>query len=131
MLRDHERDDHWLYARCSTYEQDLTAQRQRLAELGVAAERIYLDHGLTGTHPRTARPRSGTRRGATGRHARGTQGLARRGTKQELRPVPKRSAMSVRSGDGTEARAAKPIATCSAWQCVPAPHVVPRCRVAT
>ena len=37
------------YARCSTDEQDLTAQRQRLAELGVAAERIYLDHGLTGT----------------------------------------------------------------------------------
>ena len=37
------------YARCSTDEQDLTAQRQRLAELGVAAERIYLDHGMTGT----------------------------------------------------------------------------------
>src|SRR5713101_6936818 len=37
------------YARCSTDEQDLTAQRQRLAELSVAAERIYLDHGLTGT----------------------------------------------------------------------------------
>jgi len=37
------------YARCSTDEQDLTAQRQRLAELGGAAERIYLDHGLTGT----------------------------------------------------------------------------------
>ncbi len=37
------------YARCSTDEQDLTAQRQPLAELGVATERIYLDHGLTGT----------------------------------------------------------------------------------
>lgn len=37
------------YARCSTDEQDLTAQRQRLAELGGDAERIYLDHGLTGT----------------------------------------------------------------------------------
>ncbi len=37
------------YARCSTDEQDLTAQRQRLAELGVADERMYLDHGLTGT----------------------------------------------------------------------------------
>jgi hypothetical protein len=36
-------------ARCSTDEQDLTAQRQRLAELGGDAERIYLDHGLTGT----------------------------------------------------------------------------------
>ncbi|GAB3290467.1 recombinase family protein [Parasphingorhabdus pacifica] len=37
------------YARCSTDKQDLTAQRQRLTELGVADERIYLDHGLTGT----------------------------------------------------------------------------------
>lgn len=38
------------YARCSTDAQDLTAQRQRLAEFGVAEERIYLDHGLTGTN---------------------------------------------------------------------------------
>jgi len=38
------------YARCSTDEQDLTAQRQRLAELGVADDRVYLDHGLTGTN---------------------------------------------------------------------------------
>ena len=38
------------YARCSTDAQDLTAQRERLAELGVPTERIYLDHGLTGTH---------------------------------------------------------------------------------
>lgn len=37
------------YARCSTDEQDLTAQRQRLAELGVDADRMYLDHGLAGT----------------------------------------------------------------------------------
>lgn len=37
------------YARCSTDEQDLTAQRAILAGLGVAEERIYLDHGLTGT----------------------------------------------------------------------------------
>jgi DNA invertase Pin-like site-specific DNA recombinase len=37
------------YARCSTDEQDLTAQRDRLAELGVPEDRIYLDHGLTGT----------------------------------------------------------------------------------
>lgn len=42
------------YARCSTDEQDLTAQRERLAQLGVASERIYLDHGLTGTQ--RARP---------------------------------------------------------------------------
>ena len=38
------------YARCSTDAQDLTAQRDRLRELGVAEERIYLDHGLTGTN---------------------------------------------------------------------------------
>jgi DNA invertase Pin-like site-specific DNA recombinase len=34
------------YARCSTEEQDLTAQRDQLAALG--AQRIYTDHGLTG-----------------------------------------------------------------------------------
>src|SRR6266536_1551828 len=42
------------YARCSTDEQDLTAQQERLVELGVSPERIYLDHGLTGTN--RARP---------------------------------------------------------------------------
>jgi DNA invertase Pin-like site-specific DNA recombinase len=38
------------YARCSTDEQDLTAQRGILLGLGVAEDRIYLDHGLTGTN---------------------------------------------------------------------------------
>ena len=38
------------YCRCSTDSQDLTAQRQRLRELGVSEDRIYLDHGLTGTN---------------------------------------------------------------------------------
>ena len=42
------------YARCSTDRQDLTAQRQALAELGIAPERIYMDKGLTGTN--RARP---------------------------------------------------------------------------
>ncbi len=37
------------YARCSTDAQDLTAQRAILLGLGVAEDRIYLDHGLTGT----------------------------------------------------------------------------------
>lgn len=37
------------YARCSTDKQDLAAQREILHSLGVAADRIYLDHGLTGT----------------------------------------------------------------------------------
>ena len=38
------------YARVSTDEQDLTAQQDSLAGLGVSPERIYLDHGLTGTN---------------------------------------------------------------------------------
>jgi DNA invertase Pin-like site-specific DNA recombinase len=38
------------YARCSTERQDLTAQRAILRGLGVAEERVYLDHGLTGTN---------------------------------------------------------------------------------
>jgi DNA invertase Pin-like site-specific DNA recombinase len=37
------------YARVSTDEQDLTAQRDGLHALGVEAERVYVDHGLTGT----------------------------------------------------------------------------------
>ena len=36
------------YARVSTDQQDLTAQRDGLQALGVPAERIYVDHGLTG-----------------------------------------------------------------------------------
>jgi len=42
------------YARCSTDKQDLAAQKQALLTLGVAAERIYTDHGFTGTN--RARP---------------------------------------------------------------------------
>ena len=38
------------YARCSTDQQDLTAQRDALRALGVEAERVYVDHGLTGTN---------------------------------------------------------------------------------
>jgi DNA invertase Pin-like site-specific DNA recombinase len=36
------------YARCSTDAQDLTAQHDGLTTLGVQANRIYVDHGLTG-----------------------------------------------------------------------------------
>jgi len=42
------------YARCSTDRQDLTAQRDALAALGVNPARVYVDHGLTGTN--RARP---------------------------------------------------------------------------
>ena len=38
------------YARVSTEPQDLTAQRNSLAALGVGDDRIYVDHGLTGTN---------------------------------------------------------------------------------
>jgi len=38
------------YARCSTEKQDLTVQREILRDLGVAEERVYLDHGLTSTN---------------------------------------------------------------------------------
>src|SRR5918911_1388818 len=37
-------------ARVSTDEQDLTAQRDALAALGVGADRTYVDQGLTGTN---------------------------------------------------------------------------------
>lgn len=42
------------YARCSTDKQDLAAQKDALLKLGVAVERIYTDHGFTGTN--RARP---------------------------------------------------------------------------
>jgi len=42
------------YARCSTDSQDLTAQRDALTALGVTPDRVYVDHGLTGTN--RARP---------------------------------------------------------------------------
>jgi DNA invertase Pin-like site-specific DNA recombinase len=38
------------YARVSTDDQDLTAQRDALAALGVSPERTYVDQGLTGTN---------------------------------------------------------------------------------
>lgn len=38
------------YTRCSTDQQDLTAQRDGLTALGVAPARVYVDHGLTGTN---------------------------------------------------------------------------------
>lgn len=38
------------YARCSTDRQDLAGQRADLERLGVKPDRIYTDHGLTGTN---------------------------------------------------------------------------------
>jgi DNA invertase Pin-like site-specific DNA recombinase len=56
------------YARISTNQQDLTAQRNGLAALGVADDRIYTDHGLTGTN----RARPGLREAFTAVRARAT-----------------------------------------------------------
>ena len=42
------------YARVSTAEEDLTAQRNGLRALGVEDDNVYVDHGLTGTN--RARP---------------------------------------------------------------------------
>lgn len=42
------------YARCSTDKQDLSAQIAALTALGVAPDRIYTDHGFSGTN--RARP---------------------------------------------------------------------------
>lgn len=38
------------YARCSTAGQDLTVQQAALAALGVPDDRLYVDHGLSGTN---------------------------------------------------------------------------------
>ncbi len=53
------------YARCSTDQQDLTAQRDGLIGLGVPANRIYVDHGLTGHQPGTPGA-AGSARGVPG-----------------------------------------------------------------
>ena len=45
------------YARVSTDKQDVTTQYEALTALGVSGERIYVDHGLTGTN----RDRAGLR----------------------------------------------------------------------
>lgn len=42
------------YARVSTEEQDLTAQRDALAILGVEPDRVYVDHGFTGRNKNRA-----------------------------------------------------------------------------
>ncbi len=51
------------YARCATDQQDLTAQRDGLAALGVTPDRIYVDHlnrpGFRGGSITWIRPRRG------------------------------------------------------------------------
>lgn len=73
------------YARCSTDQQDLTAQRDALLGLGVKAERIYVDHGLTGTNRECPGLREATRRLPCRRHPGGDKA-------RPLGPVPARCA---------------------------------------
>ena len=60
------------YARVSTEQQDLTAQRNSLAALGVGNDRIYVDHGLTGK-PGPSRTPTRSRRLPRRRHVGGDQ----------------------------------------------------------
>lgn len=71
------------YARVSTDDQDLTAQRAALAALGMAAERVHVDHGLTGHEPRPAGPARGNGRLPCREHRRGDK-------PRPARPVPAR-----------------------------------------
>jgi Resolvase, N terminal domain len=60
------------YARVSTEQQDLTAQRNGLHALGVGDDPIYVDHGLTGT-TRPTRATAGAGRLPSWRHLNGDQ----------------------------------------------------------
>lgn len=56
------------YARCSTDQQDLTAQREALLKHGVTMERIYTDKGFTGSNrnrPGLAQAMAAIRKGDT------------------------------------------------------------------
>ena len=69
------------YARVSTDGQDLTAQRQALTALGVQSDRIYVDHGITGTHrqrPGLREALAACRRHPCGRQARPARPLGPR-----------------------------------------------------
>ncbi len=70
------------YARRSTDQHDLTAQRDALVGLGVEAERIYVDHDLTGTN----RERPGLRKALAACRAGDT--LACTGRRSERRSAP-------------------------------------------
>ena len=70
-------------ARCSTDQQDLTAQRDALHGLGVEVERIYVDHGLTGTN----RERPGLREALAACRAGDTLVVTKLNRKQEAHLV--------------------------------------------
>jgi DNA invertase Pin-like site-specific DNA recombinase len=54
------------YARVATEQQDFTSQRNGLRALGVGDDRIYVDHGLTGTNRDRARLRLALAAGRAG-----------------------------------------------------------------
>ncbi len=61
------------YSRRSTDAQDLTAQRDGLTRLDVPTDRIYVDHGLTGTNRERPGLREALAACRAGRHAGGDQ----------------------------------------------------------
>src|SRR4051812_13396340 len=83
------------YARVSTDTQDLTAQRDGLQALGVPAERIYVDHGLTGTH----RDRPGLREALAACRAGDTLVVTKPEPADRSRPDPSRVSSRSRRAD--------------------------------
>jgi hypothetical protein len=75
------------YARVFTDAQDLTAQRDTLRARGVQPERIYVDHGLTGTPPRPARAAAGARGVSRRGRARGDQARPARAALPDARAI--------------------------------------------
>ena len=55
------------HARCSTDTQDLAAQRAAFEALGVAPDRVYADHGFTGTSRKPRGYRRAVRSGIPGK----------------------------------------------------------------
>jgi DNA invertase Pin-like site-specific DNA recombinase len=78
------------YARVSTEQQDLTAQREGLHALGVGDDRIYVDHGLTGTN----RDRPGLRLALAACRAGDTFVVTKLDRLARSLPVPATSSMS-------------------------------------
>jgi DNA invertase Pin-like site-specific DNA recombinase len=72
------------FARVSTDAQDLTAQRDALADLGVAPDRIYVDHGPNRHQPRPTRSPPSPRRLPCRRHPRRHQARPARAIADEL-----------------------------------------------
>ncbi len=88
------------YARCSTEEQDLTAQRDGLAKLGVEPERVYVDSMADRPEPGTPRAAGGAGRLLRRRHPGGDE-------TGPAGPVPARGASSRRPVQGSTGSAAR------------------------